>query len=97
MYTFAIVHGMIAATKALGTDHNQNVFVAPPGPGPALVFSGNPVWNIGSTQQISWITNLTSYRLELWQQGLDPGFGYSIDTIYGQNARGLSFGHNHVD
>ena len=65
------------------SDHNDNVFVTPPGPGPTLIYTGNPTWDLNSTQIISWITNLTSYRIELWQQGTNPGYGYSISTVYG--------------
>lgn len=65
------------------SDHNDNIFITPPGPGPTLIYAGNPIWALDSTQTISWITNLTSYRIELWQQGIDPGYGYSISTVHG--------------
>ncbi|KAM3418995.1 hypothetical protein BST61_g4951 [Cercospora zeina] len=61
---------------------DQNIFIAPTGPGPPRVYDGDPVWNLNSSQLVSWTTNVTSYRIERWQQDPELAYAYSISTVY---------------
>ncbi|MCJ1376706.1 hypothetical protein MMC20_007951 [Loxospora ochrophaea] len=51
----------------------NNYFIKPPRAGANDDFSQNPTWDLGSTQQISWQTNVTEYYIALFQQQTDGG------------------------
>lgn len=66
-YLAYLVHLALADTNCfINPNYNGTVTLLP--------YRLNPVWNIGETQVIRWLTNLTSYNVTLWQQGIkDPG------------------------
>ncbi|KAK4494105.1 hypothetical protein PRZ48_014403 [Zasmidium cellare] len=83
-FTFLAVLQNVAAYVA----PNNNVFIFPPASGPSLNYVGNLAWSLGTTQKVEWTTTLTSYDMELWQQGIDPGIGYSLGTVFTANGDG---------
>lgn len=72
--------------------NDESIFITPPGPGPSRVYNGNPVWRLNSSQRISWTTNVTSYRIELWQQNPESSYAYSISTVYDTAIAGTGAG-----
>ncbi|PPJ53402.1 hypothetical protein CBER1_00964 [Cercospora berteroae] len=72
--------------------NDESIFITPPGPGPSRVYDGNPVWRLNSSQRISWTTNITSYRIELWQQNPESSYAYSISTVYDTAIAGTGAG-----
>ncbi len=66
-------------------------FFNPPDSGIAKDFSDNPVWPLGSIQQIRWVTNSESYNISLWQQDLNLAAAYLGISLFGGSLSPLSF------
>ena len=81
-------------------------FINPPDSGIAKDFSDNPVWPLGSIQQIRWVTDSKSYNISLWQQDLNLAAAYLGISLFGGFLSSLSsvlpsnaniFGHESED
>jgi hypothetical protein len=63
----------------------SSYFTNPKDAGDAQFYSADQVWNLNSQQNITWITNLQSYGIWIWQQNV--GGGATIgDEIYSESA-----------
>jgi hypothetical protein len=49
---------------------SNNKFFSPPQSGADQQYGDDLVWELDSTQKISWTTELTNYSISLWQQDL---------------------------
>lgn len=70
---------------------DDNAFIYPTASGPALVYVGNLDFELGSTQTVQWVTNLTSYKIEMWQQGIATKIGYAVETVFSMCCSKQSF------
>ena len=61
---------------------DDNAFIYPTASGPNLIYVGNLDFELGSTQKVQWVTNLTSYKMEMWQQGIESKIGYAVETVF---------------
>ncbi|MCJ1313451.1 hypothetical protein MMC25_007129 [Agyrium rufum] len=60
-----------ASLSSISRAQSSSYFIAPPPAGPDADFTKNPVYELFSTQNISWSTDLAFYSISLWQQILD--------------------------
>lgn len=63
-------------------DDADDRWIVPTEPGPSNNFGANLVWNEGSTVTLEWTSTLSSYMIELYQQGLDPPSGLPVEVVH---------------
>lgn len=65
---------------ALASGESQ--FLNPPNAGPPEEFSQNPIWVLGSIQEIQWQTSLEQYSIALWRQSLREASADVGQTVF---------------
>lgn len=64
-----------------------NYFIFPIGGGYTNYYRDDPIWSIGSVQEIQWTTTYPVYDIVLYQQDLNKAAAYPASVIYSMSTR----------